>query len=242
MHQLREAGIDTFMFESKSAENQSRSIHAVSSTMADGSANIAEPGGAPGLHELADKLFSVEGGTQLRHAAASRIIQWRRLHCVRESGAAADGQLTTTNPRRIREVMQSPLLVPHRWARVQVVNWATDLQRCLLKEQAVYRQSMLDQTAGCVRLASLAHAHHISSGAGPRPFGPVVGRGTINHGDPRHQIQTQSAHDSPSCRHDPLGLLELALYSTREGWYSIQLTSSIVVASTMLVWAMSYST
>ncbi|KAH6661653.1 hypothetical protein F5X68DRAFT_162092 [Plectosphaerella plurivora] len=223
--QLREAGVAVFAFGSSASDDSPPIIYAVSSKASHDSTTVTSPSSVLGLPSLVAHFLSAEGGEQLRRAAASKLVQWRRSTHRRGSQSQSHGQLIHVErlgPMYTHRTGRGEPRGSRQWPRLHVVNWAVDLQHCLMKEQVTYhQQSLARQRANW--MAQLPDGG-MESNVATSMLGPRRGlRGSC-------QVEAQGS----SHRQDPLGLLELGM--PRGKWYSIEFTGSLVVASSFLAW------
>lgn len=248
-NQLLERGISTFAFNSESSDDSALPIYAVSSKAGDDrevmdasllmSSEYHPPLIETELKDLVGKLFSVEGGMQLRHSTVTKLLAWRR-------SARSQHTLTATGNEMIPSRMAGPLVSyrsgrePHpdaaRWSKVQLVNWAADLQRSLLHERIASDGRLKRQQALWVR----EQVKLQSKDANETALASRPGTGRAPNGAPRRR--NTFSNDSSwtgAPQQDPLGLLELGTRLKWSGWHAFEVIGSAGLIGGVAVWMMS---
>ncbi|PHH58769.1 hypothetical protein CDD81_4593 [Ophiocordyceps australis] len=201
--------LDLFSFTNADTGTMTPKIYAVSSaTHADEemmdasilmSSGYVQPLVPTDLEELVAQIFSVDGGSWLRHSAAAKAVEWRRRRLASSSALVS------------RRLASGGALVAHRplstysesghWERLDFSCWAEGL-----------RQSLAAEKVGRLLSCSVLEVS-------PRP---LTTRESLCRRTQRHSlVQPVDAHSQ-----DPLGLLELAGQLKRGGRLALELASS----------------
>ncbi|KAI1435736.1 hypothetical protein GGR50DRAFT_654569 [Xylaria sp. CBS 124048] len=176
---------------------------------------------------LVDKIFSPDGASWLRHSAAKKYLQWRRLA-----------------PRRPRELYEplgfpvpaytsalgEPSLALARLGeshqscettQLRVADWATKLQQSLASERTRYEAIARGERA--VWLAERLH-ECVQDGIMVGPGGMRE----VNNGGQR-RTSRRAASSRTSQHQDPLGLLQVAADLKAKGWVALEVLGSLSV-------------
>ena len=253
-NQLIEKDIPTFTFEMETSVPRAHLVYAVSSKAGD-DRNIMDASllmsseytplpVQTDLTALVDRLFSPEGSHQLRHAAATKLLAWRRMNHPERMSTAFEHEMTMIQPRRIGPCVDR--LFQHgrdqdagRWAGLHVASWAADLQRSLLNERIYDERPLLlhpKRTSGeantwPTRSQTLA----LHGEPGGEPGGEP--RGTpLNTSSHRRKYLCNDSTWRGTPQQDPLGLLELGTRLKRTSWHAIELFGGAGVVGGMAVW------
>lgn len=189
------------------------------------------------LTVLVKHLFSIDGSSWLRHSAAKKYMQWREAtnarpkHLYRPLSApvmaldSATGALISRPPFTLARLhgYGSNSSAP----RLEMVDWATDLQRSLTSERLQYEARTRGERAvwltgelnDCVRggmLINLDQAKEADCGRKKKQ------RGTSSKTTSRHQ--------------DPLGLLQVTVDLKAKGWLALEVFSSLGILGGLAYW------
>ncbi|KAK2032784.1 hypothetical protein LX32DRAFT_611214 [Colletotrichum zoysiae] len=250
--QLAEAGLKQFTFAPKTSNAHGPGIYAISSELVSDhdvmdasllmSSEYVQPLAPTDLPRLLDDIFSVDGATWLRHAAATKLLGWR-LHRPKTSNSSAGLSLRTdgcTDRRLLRtrtgsltpfamSCVPSYARYEERFCRVQLTDWAADLQRSLANERAVRERRAREQADVWVREScrdrrsvpgvNVGTAMALTRARGRRDLGrPLSSR--------RHS--TGSDQNWALVRHqDPLGLLQLKADLKWQSWNTLEMVGGL---------------
>ncbi|GAP89993.1 putative heat shock protein [Rosellinia necatrix] len=246
--QLESAGIQPFTFTSRVAlgsrgQSMPSIPYTVSSAMVSDydvmdasllmSPDYAQPLTPTDLVFLVEKIFSLEGAAWLRHSAASKYLQWRELAPHRPhdlyrplAPSVPDHQLALA-PLSLALARRAGPQRGSGMTQVQVVDWATELQRSLASDRLRYEALCRGERAvwlteklhECVRDGTLVTAN---SRQGARD-GDV--RRTRNG---RYKVPGTQQHQ------DPLGLLQVAADLKAKGWVAVEIFGSLGIVGLAL--------
>ena len=254
--QLREANIKPFALNA-AAEHH---LHAISSALGSDhdtmdasllmSPDYIQPLVPTELAALVDRVFSADGTSRLRHAAARKYLQWRRAETT---PPAASSRPPT--PLGTSQILLTPPLLgtagvgsssalarvadharrEERLAQIRLANWAAELQKSLANERARYealargeRAVWLTERLGeCVQDGTLV---------------PVTAAATCSTGrkgarDERAAAVGWLSSASGRTHRDPLGLLEVVADLRRSGLVVLEVVGSLGVLGGVAVWA-----
>ncbi|CAH0041604.1 unnamed protein product [Clonostachys solani] len=235
-HHIRQDFIDNelecFSFDpstSGSAEDSTMDVYAVSSvtrpdydTM-DASilmnSAYAQPLVPTDLEQLVGKLFSTDGCAWLRHAAASKCVQWRQSQ-ERQLYPTPDWALTVRRPMdsALSPVLTlNPFVRTQYWDRLEFSNWAQSLRRSLEAEQYLHvaaRRMGLESTLRAQQCDLVQQSSRRKSARRRRRAKP----------------------ESPLVHQDPLGLLQVVSRLRRNGGFAVELLSSFGVIGCLPAW------
>ncbi|KAI0481048.1 hypothetical protein GGR56DRAFT_302530 [Xylariaceae sp. FL0804] len=189
---------------------------------------------------LVQNVFSPDGASWLRHAAARKYLEWRQASPPRQrqlcSPADSPGRRSRpTLGRPPQPGLESPSLAlirmsePHRHdgspPRLHVADWAADLQRSLATEQTQYEALargeravwLTERLSECVADGTLVAVGGQKNTPGGRRTGRRVGTKTKAH-------------------QDPLGLLQVTADLKAKGWVAIELLGSLSVIGGLAFW------
>lgn len=250
--QLRDAHIPVFNFaplpNHKSDGTPITAPYAVSNAMGSDhdimdasllmSPDYVQPLMSTELTYLVENIFSPDGTSWLRHAAAKKYLQWRNVspsrprHLYRPLSPPGP-ELTTTSGALI----ERPSLALMRTydhgpvdssLHFQIADWAADLQRSLASERArldalahgeraVWLTEKFD---GCVHDGTLVAVHELNNrGCSRKSRGLKQG---LSRKTQHHQ--------------DPLGLLQVVADLKTRGWIALELFGSISVLGGLAFW------
>jgi hypothetical protein len=267
--QLQEANIRSFCFDlNPSSSQNSRPVgyaYSISSALGTDhetmdasllmSPDYVQPLISTELALLIDHVFSRDGISWLRHAAARKYLQWRSM----ETPSAAR-PVTLRNPlsnygSMVRSYAQnqhgtplaSQVLTPHlgatssfalarvtdhtqreeRLAEIRLANWASDLQRSLAKEREQFENLALGERA--VWLTERLNECVLDGTLVPIRSRDVTSRKNRSAGiAPRRSAVRQ--------HQDPLGLLEVAAEMRRKSIVALEVLGSLGVIGGIALW------
>ena len=217
LQQIIDEDLDCFSFASPESLEEALHVYAVSTQtqtdydMIDASvlmnSDYLPPLVPTDLGHLVDRLFSVDGSSQLRHSAATKCVKWRRDH----SQGVMDSTLQGTWSLVHRPRPDLPINLCRRstldtsWARVDLYNWAHNLRQSLHTERIYHLM-----TSGAQLQAQAAESRLVP----------------LNSPSPHCQQQ------QPTPRHqDPLGILELGSFLKRKGVLILEMLSALGLLS-----------
>lgn len=226
--QLADAGLDLFTFTSQGLDAAGTlNIFAISSkTGTDDdvmdasilmSPEYVQPLVPTDLSSLVSYIFSFDGAACLRHNAAKKLLGWRRRDAATGNASfAIAAQTGSTAERRMlltRTNFSTPLTVSRvsnysqheeRFCRLQLTNWAADLQRSLVRERLMRERRSREQESPWLR-GTWREVDLSSDDRGPS-MALARTRGRPNSlRKRRHSFGS----DVLVKEHDPLGLLQL---------------------------------
>ncbi|KAI1412925.1 Septin-domain-containing protein [Hypoxylon sp. FL1857] len=255
--QLREAGLNVFSFAPAGTQASTTSVpnipYAVSSATGSDheimdasllmSPDYVQPLMTSDLRYLVESLFSPNGISWLRHAAAKKYLEWRNT--------------TPSRPRHLYRPLNAPRPVPssaltrppgnstvpcsslaltclndqHQYydpPQLRVVDWAADLQRSLAGERAQYEALARGERAvwlteklnECVQdgtLVAVRKARGTSSAGVRKASRRGLSRKTMQH-------------------QDPLGLLQVTADLKARGWVALEVIGSLGVIGGLAFW------
>ncbi|KAF7538316.1 hypothetical protein G7Z17_g12666 [Cylindrodendrum hubeiense] len=156
------------------------------------------------LGKLVDRIFSLDGSTQLRHSTAVKCVKWRRDHGygVIQSALQSRSLIPRSAPGRALRLGSTNR--PQCWERLELYNWASNLRQSLHAERL---HSLLGERSD--------HTHIPES-----RLVPIALRGDKQ---PRSELQrgTRRRHQ------DPLGILELGGMLKQKGILVLEVVGSI---------------
>lgn len=177
------------------------------------------------LSMLVGHLFSMDGSAWLRHSAASKCVQWRRMH-----GHAGTIQQTALSCRRgMMGGTMSPVLTANpfsqaqSWERVEVSDWARGLRQSLHAER-VDQLSWQWNTGPDAQLCESSQA--------------VVKQKQQQKQRDRRPRSRDMQHPINPHYQDPLGLLEIIRQAKRSGRVPVELVSYLGVVGCFTAWLM----
>lgn len=201
------------------------------------------------LSSLVQQIFCENGASWLRHAAAQKYLQWKKLGNSSRPGGIpgplatpAGNSLVATGLRaysQTRNADQQQQYHHHqqqqqqeRLARVQMANWASNLGRNLKREQAQLEALAYEERAEwLLRKVSEEYGEGRLVAAGHRT---VSVQGEEKMGRSRNRKQ----HGTLTEPHqDPLGLVEVTANLKARGWDAVQLLGSLGLTGGLAFWA-----
>jgi hypothetical protein len=259
MGQLRDAAIRTFTFTSSaksgfeettqpnvpySVSNATGSDPDVMDASLLMSPDYVQPLVATELQYLVNNLFSLDGASWVRHAAAKKYLQWRDTspsmprHLYRPLGLPkpdiASGLTPTTGA--LVGLPTSLAIVPTSQRQrydtstnqFHMVDWAADLQRSMASERTLHeafntarRAGLRNEELGTVAAnGTLVTARESKKGEAPRRRKSA--RYGVLRGAKHHQ--------------DPLGLLQVAADLKAKGWVAFEVLGSLGVIGGLAFW------
>ncbi|KAI0393637.1 hypothetical protein F5Y17DRAFT_431718 [Xylariaceae sp. FL0594] len=189
---------------------------------------------------LVERMFSLDGASWLRHSAAKKYLQWREQ--TPRGANLLQNPLVFPEPSNVcvpARTSQALARVPRQRhtadnasARLQMADWAADLQRSRAAERRQYEALLRGERAvwlteklhECIQDGTLVAAR---SGSEANSAGEKSKRSQ------RSLLRSRSG----KTRHqqDPLGLLQVAADLKAKGWMALEVVGTLGVAS-LLVW------
>ncbi|KAK1509960.1 heat shock protein [Colletotrichum tamarilloi] len=246
--QLAEAGLGLFSFDPLTDGVGEQHIYAASSELGSDSevmdasllmsSEHVQPFVPSDLSQLVENIFCVNGATWLRHAAAAKLLGWRTRHPgpSNVSGFASKSEGSTDMwLMRPRAGSLTPLAMSRapnyaacneRLCRVQLTNWAADLQRSLANEKRMQELRAWEQAAMLSR--ETWRDGRSASGGEDMALTRTRGRGECRQSLRKRRHSTGSGLDWGLVRHqDPLGLLQLNADFRWQGWKTLEMVGGI---------------
>ncbi|KAJ4419332.1 hypothetical protein N0V82_005020 [Gnomoniopsis sp. IMI 355080] len=247
--ELAEAGIRPFPFKDESAwpyavSSLAGSDHDIMDASVLMSPDYVQPLIASELSALVEQMFCEDGASWLRHAAAQKYIQWKKsgsfsrprglsrsLVMPAGNSLVATGLRTYPQTTRIAEHQQQQ----ERLARIQMANWAANLERSLKKEQA-----QLEALAQQERANWLLRKMSEEYGQGRLIAAGDADRRTLSLEDKEKSKVSRTRNQqgfSTAAHQDPLGLVEVAANMKTRSWDAVQLLGSLGLLGGLAFWA-----
>ncbi|OHF00586.1 heat shock protein [Colletotrichum orchidophilum] len=248
--QFAEAGLGLFSFDPSTTSVGEQHIYATSSKLASDtevmdasllmSSEYLQPLVPTDLSHLLESIFCVNGATWLRHAAAAKLLGWRTRHpgssnvsgFVSKSEGSTDMWLL-----RPRAGSLTPLAMSRapnyanceeRLCRVQLTNWAADLQRSLANEKRIQESRAWEQAATWSREAWRDESAASGGDGADMALMRTRGRGERRQSFRKRRHSTGSGLNWGLARHqDPLGLLQLNADFRWQGWKTLEMVGGI---------------
>lgn len=267
---MLEAGVRPFSFNTSSArfsgDIDPMCPYAVSSTAGSDhdimdasllmSPDYVQPLVQSELVTLVEQVFSENGASWLRHAAAKKYLQWKsenppapqvvysplNMPGGPSTSLVASGRLTS--PLGATSQYSLARLADHtqreeRLAQIRLANWASDLQRSLTNERARYEALARGERAiwlteklnECVQDGSLVPV-------GERDWDRGRGRSVSRLREKIKRRLTRSRSQSMSTMHhqDPLGLLQVAANLKTNSWVALEILGSMGILGGVAIW------
>ncbi|KAK2014675.1 hypothetical protein LZ32DRAFT_603074 [Colletotrichum eremochloae] len=250
--QLAEAGLRLFTFAPATPDAHESEIYAISSELGSDhdvmdasllmSSEYVQPLVPTDLPRLLESIFSVDGATWLRHAAATKLLGWRLRRPKTSNGSAGLSLQTNgfTDRRllRTRTGSLAPLAmncVPNyvgyeeKFCRVQLTDWAADLQRSLANERAIREKRAREQADVWVRESrrDRRSAMGITDGTAMALM-RTRGRRDLGRSLSSRRHSTGSDQNWALVRHqDPLGLLQLKADFRWQSWNTLEMVGGL---------------
>lgn len=248
---MQEAGIQIFTFGRKHA-SQPRAPYAVSSAKGSDhdimeasllmNPGYTQPLVGTDLFYVVNNLFSIEGGSWLRHAAARKYIDWKNsdsprprhlykpLNAPLPSASNAlvryDGRsMSLVSTRRPSDHFQE-LGTMQEGSRLYVADWAADLQRSLAAEKEhncamLQSYDLNDGKANTAMTTARGTKGRVSS-----PQGGLQGRSRTR----------QKAVKRTVVQQDPLGLLQVSADLKATSWVALELLGGLGILGGLAFW------
>ncbi|KAK2758908.1 heat shock protein [Colletotrichum kahawae] len=231
IRQLADAGLDLFTFTSLGLDAAGTSnVFAISSkTGTDDdvmdasilmSPEYVQPLVPTDLSSLVHSIFSFDGAACLRHNAAKKLLGWRRRHAATGNASfAIAAQAGATAERRLLLAgtgLSAPLTVSRvsnhsqheeRFCRLQLTNWAADLQRSLVRERLMRERRSPEQSSVWLR----GKWREVDLSSDDRGLSMALARTRVRP-EGSHSLRKRRhsfGQDVLVKEHDPLGLLQL---------------------------------
>ncbi|KAL7626577.1 hypothetical protein AAE478_003349 [Parahypoxylon ruwenzoriense] len=254
--QLREAGLKVFSFASATSQEFATPVpnipYAISSATGSDddimdasllmSPDYVQPLMTSELRYLVENVFSPNGVSWLRHAAAKKYLNWRATapprprHLYRPLSLPGPGPSARPRPsENIIEACSSLTLARlnvHQRDRsppqVHIVDWAADLQRSLAIEQARYEALARGERAVWLteRLNECVQDGTLIALNKSRDTLSTETRRAAKRGSSKRTKQHQ----------DPLGLLQVAADLKAKGWVALEVVGSLSVIGGFTLW------
>lgn len=249
--QLDEAGLKLFTFASTASNMDEGGIYAVSSELESDldvmdasllmSSDYVQPLVSTNLSCLLESLFSVDGAAWLRHTAATNLLSWRLRHPGVNNGSSGFAMRAESSSSRqllrTRAGSMTPLamsrvpsyaLCEGRFCRLQLTNWAADLQRSLANERLMQERRAREQAA--IWLREPWRDGHSALGGDGRAMAltRTKGKGERQKSICRRRHSTGSDQNWALVRHqDPLGLLQLKADFKWQSWNAVEMVGGL---------------
>lgn len=208
------------------------------------SPDYVQPLVASELSTLVEQVFCENGASWLRHAAAQKYIQWKKSESFSRprglsralampvgNSLVATGLRTYPQTTRITDHQQQQ----ERLARIQMANWATNLERNLKREQAQLEALARRERADwLLRKMSEEYGAGRLVAAGDLDRRPFSLQDKDNLGLPHTHKQKGF---STEAHRDPLGLVEVAANMKARSWDAVQLLGSLGLLGGLAFWA-----
>lgn len=247
--ELTEAGIHPFPFKDESTwpyavSSLAGSDHDIMDASVLMSPDYVQPLVASELSTLVEQIFCENGASWLRHAAAQKYIQWKKsgtfsrprglsraLAMPAGNSLVATGLRTYPQTTRITDQQQQQ----ERLARIQMANWASNLERNLKREQA-----QLEALARRERAEWLLRKMSEEYGAGRLVAAGDLDRRPLSLQDRENlglfRTRRQKGF-SAEAHQDPLGLVEVTANMKARSWDAVQLLGSLGLLGGLAFWA-----
>ncbi|KAJ6785872.1 hypothetical protein PWT90_05447 [Aphanocladium album] len=161
------------------------------------------------LRDLVESIFSLEGASRLRHAAAVKAVKWaHEQHRYHPSNSA----LTRRTFNSGSTVTIDPFFQMRDWRRLEISSWAQSLRQSLDSER------IMTATASNQLIA--------------RATGTVARRSGGRDGSKKRR------HAHHTCDQDPLGLVRLAAQVKNTGAFAVELIGGIGVVGYLALYLM----
>lgn len=246
--ELTEAGIRPFPFKGESTwpyavSSLAGSDHDIMDASVLMSPDYVQPLVTSELTTLVEQVFCENGASWLRHAAAQKYVQWKRsqnfpqprglprlLGMPAGNSLVATGLRTYPQPRTVDNQQQH-----ERLARVQMANWASNLQRSLRKEQAQFEALAHRERADWL-------LRKLSEEYGEGRLGAVEDsdyRGLSLHDKKKTRLSRNRKQQGTSTElhQDPLGLVQVTANMKARSWDAVQLLGSLGLLGGLAFWA-----
>ncbi|OHW96393.1 heat shock protein [Colletotrichum incanum] len=250
--QLAEEGLRLFTFVPSTSNVKERDIYAISSEFGSDpdtmdasllmSSEYMQPLVPTDLSHLLESIFSVDGAMWLRHAAATKLLGWRLRHPRTSNGSAGfplqteaytDRRLLRTRTGSLTSLAMSRVpsyaRYEERYCRVQLTDWAADLQRSLANERAIQERRAREQAATWMRepWRDGRSAPGVDGGRA-MALTRTRGRGDRQPSLSRRRHSTGSDQNWALVRHqDPLGLLQLKVDFKWQSWNTLEMVGGL---------------
>lgn len=256
--QLKEAKIRPFIFSPNPSDPPSQGLYAISSAAGSDhdtmdasllmSPDYVQPLLTTELTTLVSQVFTQDGASWLRHAAARKYVQWRRSETTTTSLSLHQHPALNPPPK----LTTSGVLTPHlgatssyalaritdhtqreeRLAHVRFANWAADLQKSLANERAQY--AALARGERAVWLTEKLHECVQEGTLVAVPGGGAGGRREERHRQ-RNRGKEAAAKAADRAHTDPLGLLEVAADLRKKGRLALEVLGGVGVVGAVVV-------
>lgn len=260
-HALQEASIKPFVFNIAADQLP----YAISSALGSDhdtmdasllmSAEYVQPLIPTELAALVEQVFSPDGTSWLRHAAARKYLHWRKAETPMPRplelygpllGSASFGNSYTQQTPLASQILTPPLgstgsfalarVADHtqreeRLAQIRLANWAGELQKSLANERARYQAIARGERAVWL-------TERLNECVQDGTLVPVTTARGIEKRVKRKYTPADVAGLSASGTHqDPLGLLEVVADLRRKGFVVLEVVGSLGVLGGVAVWA-----
>jgi hypothetical protein len=265
--QLQDANIKPFCF----AVSREQYPYAISSALGSDHDNMdasllmspdyVQPLTPSELNALVEQVFSQDGTSWLRHAAARKYLQWRKSEMPQPSrplelynpllGNSLINSYTQHQTPLASQILAPPLgatssfalarVADHtqreeRLAQIRLANWASDLQKSLANERARYESLARGERAVWL-------TERLNECVQDGTLVPVsASAGSDASRKARRPRRKFGAADvvglsGSATRQDPLGLLEVVADLRRRGLVVLEVVGGLGVLGGVLVWA-----
>ncbi|RYO74536.1 hypothetical protein DL766_007446 [Monosporascus sp. MC13-8B] len=250
--QLRDANVRIFSFTPSSGEKRAGTLitapYAVSSATGSDhdimdasllmSPDYVQPLMSTELTYLVENIFSPNGASWLRHAAAKKYLQWRNIPPSRPRHLYQPLSLPDPDHRSALTGTSGALIGRPSLAlaraydhgpvdsrpQFQVADWAADLQRSLASErgkfEALVRGGRPVWLNECVQDGTLVAINE-----------PTRKSSVRNRRDPRREPSGRTKHHQ-----DPLGLLQVVAELKVSSWIALEVVGSLGILGAFAVW------
>ncbi|KAK1975519.1 Septin-domain-containing protein [Colletotrichum cereale] len=250
--QIAEAGLRLFTFAPSTSNADEPDIYAISSELGSDhdlmdasllmSSEYVQPLVPTDLPRLLESIFSVDGATWLRHAAATKLLGWRLRHPKTSNGSTGlslqtdgctDRRLLRTRAGSLTQLAMS--CVPdyaryeERLCRVQLTDWAADLQRSLANERVTRERRTREQADVWVR-EPCRDGRSVPgvNGGTTMALTRTRGRRGLERPLSSRRHSTGSDPNWAIVRHqDPLGLLQLKADFKWQSWDTLEIVGGL---------------
>jgi hypothetical protein len=242
-HELTAAGIRPLTLSPTGSSDAGQTVYAISSApdgeydFTDQSLEVTasfeymQPLATTDLGKLVDDVLCPDGASWMRHAAATKYLEWRHEH-LRRPDLSLALRPSLTNDRAMQWQSSGPCW-PERIGAGQddTSCWSTTLRRCLANSQRAAHQDPPRKHG--LELHTYQPPYNIDTTVNTTTFGnrcQLGGRSRGPHRARRPQPR-RPAHQ------DPLGLLDMCGSVKCEGRVAVELLGTLGVLATFSLWA-----
>lgn len=246
--ELIEAGVRPFPFKSDSAwpyavSSLAGSDHDIMDASVLMSPDYVQPLVTSELSILVEQMFCEDGASWLRHAAAQKYLQWKKSGSSsrtrglsRPLAMTAGNSLIATGLRAYPHTRNADhQQQQERLARIQMANWASNLERNLKREQAQLEAlARRERAEWLLRKMSEEYREGRLVAAGSSDQRTFSLQGKEELGLSRNRKQQGL---STEAHQDPLGLVEVTANMKARSWDAVQLLGSLGLLGGLAFWA-----